>query len=102
MSGVKNLSEKEKIQQAFNILYMLVRCFAHSCDDPSELESIGYVVIAKLLREKSVRSWQGLVRVSLRNAFRDYIKRRKKYKAILKKYRYRIYSSLYMRNENQR
>lgn len=94
-------NDTEKIESALRILKMLVRCYSHSYYDPSELESIGYEVIGELVvSDYCNSSWEGLVRICLRNRFRDFIRKENRRKQLFIRYQYKIQSSLYMEGQN--
>ena len=88
--------EHKRIETALSILSMLVRCYSKTYHDPSELESIGYEVIGKLIVCRQCKtSWEGYVRISLRNAFRDHIKTENRRRTLLWQNKDRINSSLF-------
>jgi len=74
MAGIK---QKERIEIAFTVLKRTVNQYSKSFYDPSELESIGYVVIAEQLNKRLRKKcgWEGYIDICLRNAFLDYIRR---------------------------
>lgn len=95
-----NQKEAQQVAAALEILNMLVRCFSKSYHDPSELESIGYAVIGKLITShKCKTSWEGFVRISLRNAFRDHLRKENYRRRLLWQNKNRISSSLLLKEE---
>lgn len=71
MSGVSEVRTKS----ALKILKRNVSLFSKSFYDPSELESIGYEVIAVQLDKELQKneSWEGFIDICLRRAFRKHI-----------------------------
>ncbi len=65
----------DRTQSAINILKRAVNQFRQSYHDPSELESIGYLVIAENLDKPLEKpdSWEGYIDICLRNAFKKHI-----------------------------
>lgn len=87
-----------RLEAALSILSMLIRCYSKTYHDPSELESIGYEVIGRLIVYDNCKtSWDGYVRVSLRNAFRDHIKTENRRRLLRWQNRDRINSSLFLK-----
>jgi len=106
MSGLKNLSEKEKIQSGIKLACILSSRYHQKFPflEYNEFYSVALLGVGKAIKKwekkKMAGNWRGFVKICIQCEIRDFLRRHKRYRAIKEKL-FKITTRYTLKNENR-